>query len=101
MGQLPQRGQRRIHPRNGEEVAHATILQEPLEGMHSHDFDLVITLTPLTIPEQPEDNWFDALADTPAIASPLETLAWLHVPDSPSVIGPMGGTALPSVCKDY
>ena len=39
----------------------------------------------IAIPEQPDDNWFDALADTPAIASPLETLAWLHAPDSPSL----------------
>ena len=40
---------------------------------------------PLTIPEQPKDNWFNALADTPAVASPLETLAWLHAPNSPSL----------------
>ena len=40
---------------------------------------------PLAIPEQPEDNWFDALADTLAVASPLETLAWLHAPDSSSL----------------
>ena len=45
----------------------------------------VTALTPVTIPEQPDDNWFEALADTPAVASPLETLAWLHAPNSPSL----------------
>ena len=40
---------------------------------------------PLVIPEQPKGEWFDALADTPAIATPVETLEWLHVPDSPSL----------------
>ena len=47
--------------------------------------EAVTALMPVTIPKQPEDNWFDALADTPAVASPLETLAWLHAPDSPSL----------------
>ena len=46
---------------------------------------VVTALAPIAIPKQPEDNWFDALADTPAVASPLETLAWLHAPDSPSL----------------
>ena len=45
----------------------------------------VTTLMPLAIPKQPEDNWFNALADTPAVASPLEMLAWLHVPNSTSL----------------
>ena len=45
----------------------------------------VTTLMPLAIPEQPKDNWFNALADTPAVASPLEMLAWLHVPNSTSL----------------
>ena len=45
----------------------------------------VTTLTPLAIPEQPEGKWFDALANTPAIAMPLETLKWLCAPDSPSL----------------
>ena len=45
----------------------------------------VTALAPLAIPEQPKDNWFDALANTPAVASPLETLAWLHAPNSPSL----------------
>ena len=40
---------------------------------------------PLTIPEQPKDNWFNALADTPAVAMPLETLEWLRTPGSPSL----------------
>ena len=40
---------------------------------------------PLVIPEQPEGKWFDALADTPAVATPLETLSWLCMPDSPSL----------------
>ena len=34
----------------------------------------VITLMPLNIPEQPEAEWFDVLADTSAVAMPLETL---------------------------
>ena len=37
----------------------------------------VTTLALLTIPEQPEGEWFDALAETPAVATPLETLDWL------------------------
>ena len=45
----------------------------------------VTTLVPLVIPEQPEGEWFDALADTPVIATPLETLSWLRAPDSPSL----------------
>ena len=45
----------------------------------------VTALIPLVIPEQPEGKWFDALADTPKIAMPLETLEWLRVPDSPSL----------------
>ena len=39
----------------------------------------------MVIPEQPEGEWFDTLADTPAIATPLETLQWLRTPDSPSL----------------
>ena len=45
----------------------------------------VTALVPIAIPKQPDDNRFDALADTPAVASPLETLAWLHAPNSPSL----------------
>ena len=45
----------------------------------------VTALAPLVIPEQPEGEWFDALADTPAVATPLETLSWLRTPDSPSL----------------
>ena len=44
----------------------------------------VTALEPLVIPEQLEGEWFDALADTPVIATPLETLEWLRGPDSPS-----------------
>ena len=40
---------------------------------------------PLVIPEQPKAEWFDALADTPAVAMTLETLEWLRAPDSPSL----------------
>ena len=40
---------------------------------------------PLVIPKQPEGEWFDALANTPAVATPLETLEWLCAPDSPSL----------------
>ena len=50
----------------------------------NHTF-CVTALAPLVIPEQPEGEWFDALADTPAVATPLETLNWLHAPDSPSL----------------
>ena len=39
---------------------------------------------PLVIPKQPELKWFDALANS-TIATPLETLEWLHMPDSPSL----------------
>ena len=39
----------------------------------------------MNIPEQPEGEWFDALAETPAVATPLETLYWLRTPDSPSL----------------
>ena len=39
----------------------------------------------MVISEQPEGEWFDALANTPAVATPLETLSWLHMPDSPSL----------------
>ena len=45
----------------------------------------VTALAPLVIPEQPEGEWFDALANTPAVATPLETLDWLCSPDSPSL----------------
>ena len=45
----------------------------------------VTALAPLVIPEQPEGEWFDALADTPAVATPLETLKWLRMPESPSL----------------
>ena len=45
----------------------------------------VTTLMSLAIPEQPKDEWFETLANTPAVASPLETLAWLHAPDSPNL----------------
>ena len=45
----------------------------------------VTALTPLAIPEQPKVKWFDALADTSTIATPLETLEWLCAPDSPSL----------------
>ena len=45
----------------------------------------VTALAPLNIPEQPEGEWFDALAETPAVATPLETLYWLRTPDSPSL----------------
>ena len=45
----------------------------------------VTALIPLVIPEQPKGEWFDALADTPAVATPLETLSWLCMPDSPSL----------------
>ena len=45
----------------------------------------VTALAPLVIPEQPEGEWLDALADTPAVATPLETLSWLRTPDSPSL----------------
>ena len=45
----------------------------------------VTALAPLVIPEQPEGEWFDALADTPAVATPLETLSWLRTPNSPSL----------------
>ena len=47
--------------------------------------DGVTALAPLTIPEQPEAEWFNALADTPVVATPLETLEWLCTPDSPSL----------------
>ena len=39
----------------------------------------------MVIPEQPKGEWIDALTDTPAVATPLETLNWLHAPDSPSL----------------
>ena len=45
----------------------------------------VTALAPLVIPEQPEGEWFDALANTQAIAMPLETLKWLCAPNSPSL----------------
>ena len=45
----------------------------------------VTTLMLLAIPKQPKDNWFNMLADIPAVVSPLETLAWLQMPDSPSL----------------
>ena len=45
----------------------------------------VTALTPLVIPEQPKGEWFDTLADTPAVATPLETLHWLCMPNSPSL----------------
>ena len=45
----------------------------------------VTVLMPLAILKQPNANWFDTLADAPAVASPLETLKWLHAPDSPSL----------------
>ena len=45
----------------------------------------VTALAPLAIPEPPEGEWFNALADTPAVATPLETLDWLRMPDSPSL----------------
>ena len=45
----------------------------------------VTALAPLIIPEQPKGEWFDALAKTPAVATPLETLNWLRTPDSPSL----------------
>ena len=45
----------------------------------------VTALAPLVIPEQPKGEWFNTLADTPAVATPLETLSWLRVPDSPSL----------------
>ena len=45
----------------------------------------VTALAPLVIPEQPEGEWFDALTDTPAVATPLETLSWLRTPDNPSL----------------
>ena len=45
----------------------------------------VTALAPLVIPEQPEGKWFDILADTPAVATSLETLQWLHMPDTPSL----------------
>ena len=56
-------------------------------SFRQHEFGImrVTALMPVTIPEQPEDNWFDDLANTPAVASPLEMLAWLHAPDSPSL----------------
>ena len=37
----------------------------------------VTTLMLLIILEQPKGKWFDALAKTPAVATPLETLEWL------------------------
>ena len=40
---------------------------------------------PFDIPKQPETEWFNTLANTPAVATPLETLEWLCVPDSPSL----------------
>ena len=45
----------------------------------------VTTLVPLVIPKQPEAEWFNVLADTPAVTTPLETLEWLCMPDSPSL----------------
>ena len=45
----------------------------------------VTALTPLVIPKQPEGEWFDALADTPTVATPLENLSWLYEPGSPSL----------------
>ena len=45
----------------------------------------VTALAPLVIPEQPGGKWFDALADTSVVATPLETLSWLRAPDSPSL----------------
>ena len=45
----------------------------------------VTALAPLVIPEQTKSEWFDALAETPAVVTPLETLQWLHTPDSPSL----------------
>ena len=39
----------------------------------------------MVIPEQPEPKWFDALAEYPAVAMPLEALEWLHAPNSPSL----------------
>ena len=45
----------------------------------------VTALAPLVIPEQPEGEWFNASAKTPAMATPLETLNWLYTPDSPSL----------------
>ena len=45
----------------------------------------VTALAPLVIPEQPEAEWFDALANTPTVATPLETLKWLRAPNSSSL----------------
>ena len=52
---------------------------------HSIGIDFVTDLMPLVIPEQPKGEWFDALVDTPVVATPLETLEWLRTPDSPSL----------------
>ena len=65
-------------------------LAQEFDGWHLHnnyyqptiDADIysrpegdVTALAPLVIPEQPEGEWFDALANTPAVATPLETLS--------------------------
>ena len=60
--------------------------QSPIDAdVYSRPEGDVTALAPLAIPEQPEGEWFDALAETPAVATPLETLSWLRTPDSPSL----------------